>query len=154
MNRFIKILSLILALVFVMGSLAACQTPEDPSESTPSETPAETPAETEPPKEPLTLSAEYVVVRPDPCSEDVKTAAISIKEALAAATGANVTIKDDFLLPGTQPGQYEILVGLTNREESETVHGRLKYRDYSVSIEGNKLVVAAFSDEAILAAAD
>ena len=152
MKNFIKIMSFMLAMLFVLTTFVACQ----PAEQTPGgeETPAETPVETEPPKAPITLSAEYVVVRPDPCSDAVKSAAVSIKEALAAATGANVTIKDDFLLTGTQPGQYEILVGLTNREESELVHNELKYDDYAVKIEGDKLVVAAFSDEAILAAAD
>ncbi len=155
MTKFYKILSLILALIFVMGALAACSTPDDPAESTPSnsvggsDTPEETPVETEPPKDPITLTAEYVVVRPELCSDAVKDAAIAVKNALADATGANVAIKEDFLYGDLKPAQYEILVGQTNREESVNAISGIKYNDYIVSIEGDKLVVNAYTDECI-----
>ena len=102
MKHFSKLLGLLLATIFVLTAFVACQ-PADPTPGGDG-TPAETPVETEPPKDPLTLSAEYVVVRPDPCSDAVKDAAISIKDALAEATGGKVSISEDFLLPGKAAG--------------------------------------------------
>ena len=156
MKKFVKILSLILALIFAMGALAACQTPETPAESSPAgeDTPAETPAETEPPADPITLSAEYVVVRPEICSDVMKDAAVEIKNALADATGANISVKEDFLYGNMQPAQYEILVGVTNREESLRAADKIKYNDYSVTIDGDKLVICAYTDEKIMEAVE
>ena len=150
MKNFIKLFSLLMALILVMGALAACKPTEGSSEG--ESTPAETPVETEPSADPITLTADYVVVRPDLCSDAVKEAAISIKDALSEATGSRVDIKDDFVIPGKQPAEYEILVGITNREESQNAAKGLKYRDYSVSIEGKKLTVNAYTDEGINAA--
>ena len=68
MKKTIKFLCMILALVFVMSALAACQNPDDPTETDPTETdpietdptetdPTETdPIETDPPKDPLQLT--------------------------------------------------------------------------------------------------
>ena len=157
MNKFIKVLSLILALIFAMGALAACVTPETPAESTPAgggETPAETPVETEPPADPITLTAEYVVVRPELCSDTVKDAAVEIKNALAEATGGKISVKEDFLYGTMQPAQYEILVGVTNREESVKAADKIKYNDYTVTIDGDKLVICAYTDEKLLEAVE
>lgn len=151
MKKFSKLLSLLLAMIFVLTVFVACQ-PADPTPGGDG-TPAETPVETEPPKDPITLSADYVVIRPDPCSDAVKSAAVSIKDALAAATGGKVNISEDFLLPGKQPAQYEILVGQTNREESAKAINDLKYNDYTVRIDGSKLVINAYTDAGIEAAA-
>ena len=126
------------------------QTPKE----TPEETPEETPAETEPPKEPVTLTSEYVVVRPQLCSYYVKEAAVELKDALAEATGANISVKEDFLYGDTQPAKYEILVGLTNREESQRAADSIKYYDYTVTIDRDKLVVCAYTDEKLAEAVE
>ena len=153
MKKFSKILSLLLAVLFVVTAFAACQPADQPTPGgSEGESSTEAPVETDPPKEPLTLSADYVVVRPMTTSDAVKDAAVSIKDALANATGAKVAISEDYLAAGKQPAEYEILVGQTNREESARAIEDLKYNDYIVSIDGKKLVINAYTDKGITAA--
>lgn len=153
MKKFIKILSLLMALVFAMGALAACQPAADDPEAG-SSSPEETPVETEPPADPITLTAEYVVVRPEICSDAVKDAAVEIKDALGEATGSKIGIKEDTLYGSLKPAQYEILVGVTNREESVKAADKIKYHDYTVTIDGDKLVICAYTDEKIAEAVE
>ena len=153
MTKIIKLLCLILALASVMAGLVACKTtPNGPSGE--SSTPAETPIETEPPKDPITLTADYVVVRPELGSDAVTSAAVDLKNALADALGSPVGVKEDFLFGDMKPDTYEILVGMTNREESVRALETIKYNDYIVAIDGNKLVINAYNDEKLLEAVE
>lgn len=163
MKNITKILCLILALTCIAGFFTACTNPpptpggesgSDGDDGTPAETPVETPEETEPPKEDIVITSAYAVVRPETCSDAVKNTAVAIRTALAEATGKSITIKEDFLFGDMKPAELEILVGLTNREESVSCADKIKYNDYMVSIEGKKLVVLAYSDEKLAEAAD
>ena len=145
---------MILALVFVLSVLAACQTPDDPAKD--SETgPAETdPIETVPPKDPLQLTdgdtCKYTIIRPSVSSDYIKDASIELKTALSEAIGGGiVSISEDFLTSTQKPGEYEILIGNTNREESARAIEGFKYYDYAIVIDGNKLVINARDDEMV-----
>jgi len=146
MKTIIKIMCLILALVSVMTGFVACK-PSVDGPAGDSSTPAETPVETDPPADPITLTADYVVVRPEICSDEVMAATVDLKNALADALGSPVSVKEDFLFGDMKPADLEILVGMTNREESERALATIKYNDYVVAIDGKKLVVNAYSDE-------
>ena len=130
------------------------ETPEATPESTPLETPEETPSESVPEeiKALLTIDAKYSVVRPENCSDSVKDAAVTLKNALETVTGESISIKEDFLFGNNQPDQYEILVGQTNREESVNTLATIKYNDYIVTVSGDKLVIAAYTDEKLVEA--
>ena len=130
------------------------ETPEATPESTPLETPEETPSESVPEeiKALLTIDAKYSVIRPENCSDSVKDAAVALKNALETVTGASIFIKEDFLYGNNQPDQYEILVGQTNREESANALATIKYNDYIVTASGDKLVIAAYTDEKLVEA--
>ena len=155
MKKFIKIISLLMALLFVLGAFAACTPPEAPSEDDDEpKNSVQIPEETEPPADPITLTAEYVVVRPELCSDVVKEAAIAVKDALGEATGSKIGIKEDSLYGNMKPAQYEILVGVTNREESARAADKIKYHDYIVTIDGDKLVICAYTDEKIAEAVE
>ena len=149
MKNLKKLLSVLLAVVFVLSMMVACNpTVEGPGESS-------TPTETDPPvpkKDPITLTTDYVVVRPEICNDAVEDAAISLTNALSDALGTRVSIKEDFLYGDMKPADYEILIGQTNREESAAVLETIKYHDYSISIEGKKLVIAAYTDDQVTAA--
>ena len=69
MKKFFKIMSLFLAAMFILTALAGCQPTAGPSGES-----SDTPVETDPPKDPLTLTSDYVVVREELCSEAVKDA--------------------------------------------------------------------------------
>ena len=146
-----------MAMLMLMPMLIACQ-PEgdmipdvsDSDDASASENPPE------PPKDPLSLTSgnkcKYTVIRPETCSDAVKKLAVLVKNTLGEYIDGFVSIKEDFLFGDMKPAEYEILVGLTNREESQNAANELKYRDYSVRIEGKKLTVNAYTDEGIEAA--
>ncbi len=143
MKNTVKIISLILAVLCMLPVLAACK-PGDEGQT--------------PSKASITLASggtcNYTVVRPELCSDKAIKAAVSIVSALEEATGASVKIKEDFLMEGTAPEQYEILVGQTNREESAKALDSIKYNDYTVVIDGSKLVINAYTDEKLIEAVD
>ena len=151
-----RIICLILVFLMLATLLIGCNKVDvsDESGTKGGEAPSETPAETEPPKEPVTLTSEYVIVRPEVCSDYVKDAAVELKNALAAATGSKISIKEDALYGDIQPAQYEILVGLTNREGSKRAADSIRYHDYTVTVDGDKLVICAYTDEKLAEAVE
>ena len=99
-------------------------------------------------------ATEYSVVRSDFASNDVSTAAVELRKALTAATGAIVGIASDWVDRGTAvpEGTPEILVGLTNRKESIEAHAALKETEYSIAVVGNRLVIVGYDDICTIAA--
>ena len=131
-------------------------TEPDATEPDATEPEATEPEATEPekPEYLLKVDAKYVIIRPESCSDAVQTAAIELREALSALIGESVSIKEDYLYGDSQPDQYEILIGETNREESITALAGIKYYDYTVEAIGDKLVIVAYTDEQIVEAVE
>ena len=87
---------------------------------------------------------EYVIIVP----KDAKTlynACTEIKSEVYSRVGKNLFVKYD---SSQKAGQYEILVGLTDREESATASASLGAAEYHIKWVGDKLVVAAGSNYA------
>ena len=87
---------------------------------------------------------EYVIVVP----KDAKTVynvCTDIKSEVYSRVGKNLFVKYD---TSQKSGQYEILVGLTNREESIQACADLSAEQYHIKWVGDKLVVAAGSNYA------
>ncbi len=129
---------------------------ETPGESV-TETPGASSSETSPETDPvdtalLNIDAKYAIIRPETCSDEIKNAAIELKNTLATVTGGSITLKEDFLYGDNQPDQYEILIGQTNRDESAKALEAIKYNDYTVEVSGDKLVITAYTDEKLLEA--
>ena len=93
--------------------------------------------------------SEYVVVRSDTSSSDVTGLATSLRKAINDATGASVSVKTDYY-----SNSYEILVGDTNRQQSIDAAEGLRYYDYTVKIDGKKIVIVGGSFEALKTAVD
>ncbi len=75
---------------------------------------------------------------------------VELKLAIAEYTSTNeVGIKEDYLMSGEEPLEYEILLGNTNREESLTVLDSLKYDDYKITAVGKKIVITAHNEAAL-----
>ncbi|NLW73707.1 MAG: endonuclease/exonuclease/phosphatase family protein [Clostridiales bacterium] len=92
--------------------------------------------------------ANYSVVRPEAAGEDEKKAAVVVWEAIKEISD-KVRIKDDFVkegFPEFTPGEYEILVGNTNREETAEFLSDLRADDYGYRLIGKKLVIAGHSE--------
>ena len=81
----------------------------------------------------------YTIVFAEGATERVKTAAQTLKTALAPyGDGKEMTVTSD----ATAATAYEILVGETNRKESKT-GVELFYYDYLIRKEGNKIAINA-----------
>ncbi|MGI6166514.1 MAG: ComEC/Rec2 family competence protein [Eubacteriales bacterium] len=160
-----RLLSLLLALLVVATMFVSCRVnddKDDTTDKTPAETTTETTTETtsettmpEPNDLPIVANKQsscYVVRADNLTNESVSvTCAIDIYNAIKNATGtAPEKITTDWTKDGTHdPDRIEILVGLTNYDESQYVYSQIGYGDYLIKIIGNKLVVAAYSDLAL-----
>lgn len=127
--------------------------------STPSET-SDTAADSVPSDSVLNeINAElldnFVIVYPEKCSDSVYDAIIELNKAIRSKFGNKLDVKDDFVREGTKfvESEYEILVGSTNRDETETAFSSVKkVNDYQIGIFGKKLVVGGISDSATVIA--
>jgi hypothetical protein len=101
----------------------------------------------------LTNWQQYVIVRPDSTSDAVVKAAISIVKSIEGKMGIKPDIKTDWVNKGEEvpSDTYEILVGNTNRPESEF---NLAYSDFIVKPVGKRLVINGGSEAAIIKAAE
>lgn len=157
----IKTISLLLALLTLLtavSALAGCsgdgEVTTEPSADT--TTPVE---ETEPVEElaPIMLAdlANYFIVRPEKTTGDLLTKINGLYQKLK--TNVKIGYKDDFFrenTPAYSIGEYEILVGKTNRPETAQFLANLKYSDYGFEQIGKKIVIAGHSDEATMHAID
>ncbi len=167
-----KFLALMLALLMLAGALASCNIAGDPNEdTTPSDT---TPGNTDPivtPIEPAEITANQPTVEKTTLKvvDNKKTdftivyAASGLDTAPSKSQQLAATIFQSFIREmGTVPTMakdtdntdsrdtYEILVGTTNREESDIA---LRFangvRGFVIKAVGKKLVINAYTDEAL-----
>lgn len=108
------------------------------------------------------------IVRPSDISSDSPeiTAAKEIRDTINnvvkrdfgvdLAYDETVVMEEDFLMPGQtyDPDTFEILIGGTAYEESANAFDGLGYGDFAVKMVGNKIIVAAYTENGYTAAAD
>lgn len=148
-----RILSLILALLMVVASLAACKPEEQPDDGEYLE---------EEEEQGVTLNlidegiTEYVLVRDYKASNAVINAVNSMVDSIKSNIGADITIKECFNDLEDEPldvvTEKEILIGMTNRPESVEALGDLRSKDYTISNHGTKLVIGGGGEEGTIAA--
>ena len=100
----------------------------------------------------------YKVIRPDTNNVDVKNAAVSMRHALIEVFETEVGISDDWvddpnMTDELLADQYEILIGATNRPESEQVYETLGEYSYKICIIGHKIVIVGSDGKATAQAA-
>lgn len=147
-----KILSLLLALCMIL-CMVACQPdagddlPEPPPEDDPTVTPPEDdPTDNPPIEEPepteIELSAKYVLIRPDEKNDTEVKAALLLERALESIYGEKFNIATDYPAKGEDDEDtFEILIGETNREATQTVLATLSYKDWTYSVVNSKTIV-------------
>lgn len=84
--------------------------------------------------------AAYKIVYPQKTIEIIHDAAEVLRVALKEATGKNFKKQSDATADSTN--EYEILIGDTNRTQSKHT---LKEKEYSIKVDGNKIVIAGGS---------
>lgn len=102
-------------------------------------------------------SAVYNIVKPYPCTEAEGTAAATLfkqMKSVLGVSGKNNNDEED----GTD--KYEILVGRTNRPESDkafnyiSTNGGMRKDDFVIGSIGKKIVIVGVTDDSITAATD
>ena len=162
----LKLLSLLLALC-ILCSFVSCtqETPADDPQ-TPVEQPGddtnapeepdnpeqpEKPDEPEQPAEPITfsLTKDFIIVRPDEKVTEEVEALQLLGRGLQSACGVRFSKGTDYV-----ENKFEILIGATNREASQTSLADLSYMDWTYEIVSDKtIVVCGGSPTATIAAA-
>ena len=141
--------------------LSACDG-EEAEQTTELETTAEV-EETEPVPQTLKLSeagkCEFYIVYPYDFDNDIKDVALSLRNQLKKYIGVELKLSSDEILakPYGDTGvehQYEILLGPTAREASQKVTEGMRTRDYAVTFDGDKIVLAGTTLDTINKAID
>ncbi len=139
----IKILSAILLLAMLATLVACTEKPETPDESS---------EETETPAVAFDLSEleKYTIIRPEKVGSAFIKVIADLRAKIKAYTGIDVKVKSDFYREGFEGlsiGEYEILVGETNRPETEEFLSSIRYKDYGYGMYGKKLVISGQTEE-------
>ncbi len=98
----------------------------------------------------------YTIVRPDNASDEEEEAGVTLRKAFREKFKVNPELVTDWIKRGEtlEEGLLEILVGDTNREESQIVKNSLDGDMYGIVVLNNKIVIAASDDEYIDDAVD
>lgn len=104
---------------------------------------------------------QYAIVRPDGASDNVIAAAKSVYDAICkfADNKADVDFCTDMSVEYLKtkkhdPSVKEILIGVTNYDQTAEVMPDIKYGDYAITTVGNKIVITGWADAAIQKAAE
>lgn len=144
----LSLISLILALIMLAG-LYGCRGSGDGTAT--STAPATEPAPTT-----FSLSEKYTLIYPDSTSAGEKDAVKLLQEGIKSAVGADIRVNTYFVRHGEPvvPGEFEILVGDTNRSRSREAADTLPCLDWMYSIDSpNVITICGGSPEATLEAA-
>lgn len=107
----------------------------------------------------LTITSEsaksYTIIRPSSAGSDVTTAAQYLQRSFNNK-GFAVEYTDDWVknTDDIPDDAYEILVGDTNRGESALFTSELRANDYTIAVDGNRIIIAGGSEKATAAAVD
>ena len=133
-----KKLTFILALIMCALLIVSCSNNDIPTDDTTTADQVDTTAPIETAAPPLSIvsdgTTEYKVIRPD-SDESLTSISVDLRVALENAYGIKkMGISTDFER-NVDPADrypYEILVGLTNREESIQAFNSIKYNDFII----------------------
>ncbi len=87
----------------------------------------------------------YTVICSQSADSEQKAAVDAMKHNLDSLLGSEIPLHDD----GESPVALEILVGETNRPESETFMNSLRYRDHGFAVVGDKIVIGGHTQETL-----
>ncbi len=93
----------------------------------------------------------YQVIRPDISNDSILNASVDVKRALSEVYGVEPVIGTDWIHPSTGKADFpeiptEVLIGKTNRAESQEVWEALGEHEYTVRVVNQKIVVLGKSD--------
>ncbi|MBQ8382101.1 MAG: glycoside hydrolase family 88 protein [Clostridia bacterium] len=105
-------------------------------------------------------ASEFVIVRSNSSSKDSleKTASFRLQTIISDATGVKLERKTDVILytddASAHENAKEILIGSTNRKESESALAELAFNEYIIKVDGPKIVICGACEKATLQAVE
>ncbi len=101
-------------------------------------------------------SCPYTIVRGEDADEDTVKAAVKLRKAIEELTGIKPVITTDFEKEsaGIVRKDKEILVGVTNRDESRSYYETLAARDFVIDFSTSRLAIIGGTGKATAAAVD
>ena len=96
----------------------------------------------------------YIIVRSATGGSAEKELAEAVRAAVLERAGVRLPCVTDDSPAAQNSKGFEILVGVTNRAESASARRVLRYRDYSVTVAGNKIILAGEEQYMLPSAAD
>lgn len=154
-----KMIAALLVFAALLPTLTACGG-DNVSETTPNDnTVAETPEESAGTADTSVQlvrdgQAAYIVVRSDyePAESAETQASLTLRRALEDALGVSFKITTDWVGPEEDMEKYadvyEILVGHTNRPETESAVADLKEGEFVIEVSGSKIVICGYNEAA------
>lgn len=142
---FCVFLALMLTVTCLLSSCGGTGNVTDTSDSVADTSMAETAPETTTPPDVISGGKGiFTVIRPEKMTDpEIKNIQFFIR-SIENKTGVKLGIKDDWIAPGEEETVLtapEILIGLTNRAESQQVYDTLGENSYTVTRLGNKIVI-------------
>ncbi len=155
MKKIISLTALALAVLFILtactsGPAAPGTVTTEPTDESTSSAVTDPPAPTE-----LVLleggASEYKIIRPMKTGNNVIDAMQALRTKLQSLYSTDVLPSEDFVKGYSTENPYEtddpeILIGNTNRKESQEVLATLENGEWRVCVVGNKLVMIGFTD--------
>ena len=99
----------------------------------------------------------FTLITPDSSSKTEKNVVSTIRKSIIALTGVEqVKLGTDWIRRGEEhdASAFEILIGQTNYNETAEVLNSTAYGAYSIRAVGNKIVITAWDNKSLMAAAD
>ena len=149
-----KKLSFLLAILLLLSAflMTACEE-DDPKVTTPEETTPEPVVPIVHASISLEALANYEIIYAKDSSQEVKDEVKKLVNAIFDSFGVMLNQRSDLFYEGVESlkkGQYEILIGRTNREESDTLLSALRWDDYGYGMVGDKLIITGKNENGTL----
>ncbi len=139
----VRILAFVLALLMMVSLFVAC-------DKTPDEGPDDDPAEQETVLDLVTQSVtEYVIVYDYEASAEIVSLVKTLQKAFDTYMNTAIRVEkcySNYKEPAEKKQEKEILIGMTNREESKQALANVKYKDYVMGVYGSKIVIGSTYD--------
>ncbi|HOA85686.1 MAG TPA: hypothetical protein PKN17_06650, partial [Bacillota bacterium] len=150
MKKSVKLTAMLLSLLLVVFCLDGCQNTDTPGRDS-----GTVSDENSVPSFTVDVS-QYTIIRPEKASAACTQAAAELKKQIDALTGGNIAIRDDWVADTSAIPEdaCEILVGATNRAESNGLAAELSGMKYAIRLSGSRIVISAVNDQLLLYAVD
>lgn len=147
-----RILSVWMCAVLLLSAVSCAhrESPQTATTEATSEEAGNSPSETFDKSQAVALTdngaSPYLIIRSADSSDSEKKLAETVRSAILERSGVRLpSVTDDSVAAKNSQG-FEILIGKTNRAESQAAAGLLRNRDYSVTVSGTRVLLSGESD--------